>query len=176
MPVTPLHMGPALVIKGVCGRHFSLLIFGFSQVVIDVEPAVQFLRDAPVLHGFTHTYLGATLVGIFSVFAGRPICQWLLRYFRPDPSSALLNWLHGPDAISWPAAVLSAFAGAYSHVFLDSIMHGDMQPFTPWNGANSLLHVISVDTLHLVCVSSGLAGALLMGFAFLASRNKRRGL
>lgn len=172
MPVTPLHMGPALVVKGVCGRHFSLLIFAFSQVVIDLEPLVRILREDAVLHGFTHTYLGATLVGIFSVFAGRPICQWLLRYFRPDPRSPFLSWLHGPDTISWPVAVISAFAGAYSHVFLDSIMHWDVQPFTPWTGANPQLHVISVEALHLGCVLSGILGALLMGLAFLVSKRK----
>lgn len=31
MPFTPLHMGPALVIKAVGGRHFSVLAFGGAQ-------------------------------------------------------------------------------------------------------------------------------------------------
>jgi hypothetical protein len=172
MPVTPLHMGPALAVKGVLGRHFSLLVFGFSQVAIDIEPLVSILREDPVLHGFTHTYLGATLIGLFSVLAGRPLCQWLLRFFRPDERSPFLNWLHGPDTISWSATVVSALAGVYSHVFLDSIMHWDMKPFAPWSEANAQLHFIPVDALHFACAASGVAGAVLMGFVFLASRRR----
>jgi hypothetical protein len=166
MPVTPLHMGPALAAKAVCGRHFSLLVFAFSQVVIDVEPLIRILRGDAVLHGFTHTYLGATLLGVFSLFAGRPVCEWLLRYFRADPRSAFLGWLHGADTISWTAAAVSSFAGVWSHVFFDSIMHSDMQPFAPWSPQNPQLHAITVDALHLACVLSGAAGALLLGLLF----------
>jgi membrane-bound metal-dependent hydrolase YbcI (DUF457 family) len=56
--------------------------------------------------------------------------------------------------------------GTYSHVLLDSIMHSDMQPVAPVSHANALLHVISVDSLHLVCVISGVLGVLLMYAAF----------
>lgn len=159
-------MGLALVLKAAGGRRFSFLVFGFSQIAIDLEPLVRIMREDAVLHGFTHTYLGATLIAIFSILAGRPACQWLLRRFQPDPRSPLLVWLHGPDTISWLAAALSAFAGTYSHVFLDSIMHWDMHPFAPWSPENPQLHAITVDALHLVCMLSGLAGALAMGLLF----------
>ena len=70
MPVTPFHMGPGVVIKAVGGRYFSLMVFGFSQVAMDVEPLVRMIRGDAVLHGFTHTYLGATLIGLVSAVAG----------------------------------------------------------------------------------------------------------
>jgi hypothetical protein len=168
MPVTPLHMGPAMVVKGALGARFSLLVFGFSQVVIDLEPLVGILRDDPELHGFTHTYLGATLVALGAMFAGRPFCQWLLRRFQADPGSPPLVWLHGPDTISWGAAALSAFLGTYSHVFLDSFMHADMKPFAPWSSANPQLLAVSVDGLQLGCLLSGVAGAVLMGLVYVA--------
>jgi hypothetical protein len=38
MPFTPLHMGPGLAVKAVMQRKFSLLVFGWSQVVIDLQP------------------------------------------------------------------------------------------------------------------------------------------
>ena len=174
MPFTPLHMGPGLAVKAVCGRYFSLMVFGFSQVAIDIEPLVRIIRGDAVLHGFTHTYLGATLVALASVLAGRPVCQFLLKYWRPDPDSPFMNWLRGAEAISWPAAVTGAFAGTYSHVFLDSIMHSDMNPLAPYSDANALLHVISVDSLHLVCVLSGLIGALLLAAAFFLRFRLRR--
>ena len=170
MPFTPFHMGPALAVKAVCGRHFSLMVFGFSQIAIDIEPLVHIIRGDAVLHGFTHTYLGATLIALASVLVGRPVCQFLLKYWTPDPSSPFLNWLHGPKLLSWPAAIASAFVGTYSHVFLDSIMHFDMQPLAPFSDTNALLHVISVDSLHLVCVLGGVLGVLLSFAVFIIRR------
>ena len=80
-----------------------------------------------------------------------------------------MNWMRGSKLISWPAAIAGAFVGTYSHTFLDSIMHSDMQPFAPLSGANGLLHVISVGGLHRLCVLCGAFGALLM-FAVLFVR------
>ena len=159
-------MGPGLAIKGVAGRHFSLMLFGFSQVAMDIEPLVRILRGDAILHGFTHTYLGATLIGLLSVIAGRPICQFLLRYWKPDLDSPFLNWLPTTKHITWSAATVGAFVGTYSHVLFDSIMHADMQPLAPFFDANSMLHVISVDDLHLACVLGGILGAILLYAVF----------
>jgi len=170
MPFTPFHIGPGLAVKAISGRHFSLMVFGFSQVAIDVEPLVRIIRGDAVLHGFTHTYLGSTLIAIVSVVIGRPICQLLLNYWTHDPRSPFLRWLRGPKLISWPAAITGAFLGTYSHVFLDSIMHSDMRPLAPLSDANGLLHIISVDGLLLLCVLSGIIGALLLFTLFLVRR------
>jgi len=160
VPFTPFHMGPGIAIKAVGGRRFSLMIFGFSQVAIDIEPLVHIIRGDGVVHGFMHTYLGATLVALVSLFIGRPICQWLLSYWPVDPSMPFLNWLRGAGLISWPAATLAAFVGTYSHVFLDSIMHADLRPFAPLSEANPMLHIIPVYLLHLLCIASGIVGAV----------------
>ena len=159
-----------MVVKAACGRHFSFLVFAFSQAAIDVEPIVRFLRQDVILHGYTHTYLGATVIGFFALLAGRPFCAYLLRRFQPDPRSPLLVWLHGGSEISWTAAATGAFAGTYSHVFLDSIMHDDMQPLAPWLEANAMHLSLSVDALHVVCVASGVAGALLLAAIHLIGR------
>jgi membrane-bound metal-dependent hydrolase YbcI (DUF457 family) len=150
------------------------MVFGFTQVAIDIEPLVRIIRGDAVLHGFTHTYLGATVIAFVSLFAGRPICQYLLNYWTPDPRALFMNWLRGPKIISWPAAITGAFVGTYSHVFLDSIMHSDMQPFAPISGTNALLHVISVDSLHRVCVYSAAIGALVLLAAFLVHKVSMR--
>lgn len=73
--------------------------------------------------------------------------------------------------ISWPAAIAGAFVGTYSHVLLDSIMHSDMQRLAPLSEANALLHIISVGGLHLLCVLSGVLGALLLLAVFLVRRD-----
>jgi hypothetical protein len=159
-------MGPGLAAKAVLGRHLSLMVFGFSQVAIDLEPMVHLVRGDAVLHGFAHTYVGATLVAALSAVVGRPICQRLLERWTPDPESRFLIWLRGPDRISWPAAIVGAFVGSYSHVFLDSIMHADVLPLAPFSPANAMLGAVSLGSLHLLCVVSGALGALGLGVAF----------
>jgi len=163
-------MGPGLALKAVGGRYFSLMLFGFSQVAIDIEPLVRIIRGDAVLHGFTHTYLGATLVGLMSVLIGRPVCQFLLNFWKLDPNSSFLVWLRGPRVISWTAAAVGTFLGTYSHVFLDSIMHSDMRPFAPLVDATPLLHIISVGSLHLMCVLAGVVGALVLFATFVLRR------
>lgn len=150
------------------------MVFGFSQVAIDIEPLVRILRGDALLHGMTHTYLGAIVIALVSVFLGRPICQRLLDYWSPDISSPFQHWLRGPKIISWPAAIAGAFIGTYSHVFLDSIMHADMRPLAPLSDANGLLYVISIDILHLACIATGLLGAISLILFFALSRTRIR--
>lgn len=170
MPFTPFHMGAGLLVKAVGARHVSLTVFGFSQVAMDIEPLVGIVRDDVVLHGFVHTYLGATLIGLVSAAVGRPICQALLDRWTPDPEAKFETWLRGPKRISWSAAIFGAFVGTYSHVFLDSVMHSDMQPLAPFSGGNALLSAIAPGLLHVACVLSGVLGALLLVTAFIRRR------
>lgn len=155
-------MDPGRALKALIGRPFSLMAFGFGQVAIDLEPLIRILRGDAELPGFTHAYLGATLVALASIVVGRPICQYLLRYWNPDPTSRLLNWLPTPKTIPWSAAIVGAFVGTYSHVLLDSVMHSDMRPLAPLSDDNALLHVITGENLHLACVLSGAFGVLLL--------------
>lgn len=160
-------MGPGRALKALIGRHFSLMVFGFRQVAIDLEPLIRILRGDAELHGFPHTYVGATLVALASIVVGRPICQYLLRYWNPAPTSRLLNWLPTPKSIPSSVATVGAFIGTYSHPLLDSVMHSDMRPLAPLSDDNALLHVITVENRRLACVLSGVLGVL---FLFAAAR------
>src|SRR5215218_3065928 len=111
-------MGPGCVVKALLARHFSLAVYGFAQVTMDLEVLVRILRRDEIKHGLSHTYLGAAVLGVFSLFAGRPVCQWLLSYWPPTPDRPFLTWLRGDPSIPWPAAVLGAFVGMFSHVLL----------------------------------------------------------
>lgn len=144
------------MIKAVAGRYFSLMVFGFSQVALDVEPLVRIIRGDAGLHGFTHTYLGATLIGLASAVVGRPICQLFLNHWTPDPYSPFMNWLRGSKLISWPAAIAGAFVGTYSHVFLDSVMHSDMQPLAPLSEVNLAACHLGRSSTSPVCALRGL--------------------
>ena len=175
MPFTPLHMGPGLALKSVTGGRFSILMFGLTQVAMDIEPGIGMLRGADVLHGWTHTYLGATFIAALVLAIGRPVCVLILRRWNRELRHHRLEWLAEPEAIGWPAAALGAFVGAYSHVALDSIMHADMRPFAPLATGNALLSWISIDALQIACVVAGLLGAGLWAALRLYSRARRSG-
>ena len=158
LPFTPLHMGPALVIKAAGGRHFSVLIFGIAQVAMDIEPLVGIIRGWDVLHGWTHTYAGATLIGIAVFLFATPLCNLILRRWNCELEHHKLHWLRSPEPVTRLAAASGAFIGTYSHVLFDSLMHADMLPLRPWSANNALLGLMSIDTLYFACFIVGLAG------------------
>jgi hypothetical protein len=163
-------MGPGTAIKAVSGKYFSLMVFGFAQIAIDIEPLIRILRGENVVHGITHTYLGAALIGIFSLFVGKVSCEWLLGVWNAIVQFRYLRWLGLTPSISWFAAVSGAFIGTFSHVFLDSIIHSDMHPFSPFSAANGLLYLMPVGWVYLLCSFLGVFG--LMVIALVAVWNK----
>jgi hypothetical protein len=102
-------MGPGIALKAALGGSFSLMVFGFTQVAMDVQPLVHLLRGDGVIHGISHSYLGAAIIGAFSALLGRPICQVLLNLWKPDPADVMMTWLRGHPRITWRAAVTGAF-------------------------------------------------------------------
>jgi hypothetical protein len=158
MPFTPFHFGPGAALKAALGRRFSFAVFAFSQVLIDLEPGIRMLADAEPLHPHAHTYLGATAVALVSALFGKPACEWALRAWNARLSPAQARWLAVEPVIGAHAAWSGAIIGAYSHIVLDSIMHADLRPLAPFAGSNRLLHVISIEDLHLLCVALGAIG------------------
>lgn len=166
MPFTPFHLGPGAVFKWIGGRHFSFTLFGFSQVLIDVEPLIHMIRGDAILHGPTHTYLGALLLTPIAVVVGRPICNGLLRYWNYGLNSSS-SWRILPIPIPWKAAWIGALVGMLSHILLDSIMHMDMRPWMPLSISNFMFHIINVDNLHIFCTVSGIVALAGMSFGIL---------
>ena len=156
MPFTPFHMGPGILIKALLQSSFSLMVFGWTQIVMDIQPLIVLISGEGHLHGFSHTYLGATLLAILASLSGKYLSQLGLWLLKITPSIA--------TNIPWWVVFLSAFIGSYSHVLLDSIMHADVEPFFPFTLENSFLGLVSVSTLHKICLYSGLAGAALYYF------------
>lgn len=152
MPFTPIHMGPGILIKAILQSSFSLMVFGWTQIVMDIQPLIVMITGEGHLHGFTHTYVGAVLIAIFSALTGKYLSEFGLKILRISKSE-------NPISIVWWVVFLSAFVGSFSHVFLDSIMHADVEPFFPVTLDNQFLGLISVPMLHKVCLYSGLVGA-----------------
>ena len=152
MPFTPFHMGPGIVVKALLQGSFSLMVFGWAQIVMDIQPLFVLISGEGHLHGFSHTYVGATLLAIFSALSGKYLSEIGLYVLGLNK-----QW---QVKIKWWVSFLSAFIGTFSHVLLDSIMHSDVQPFFPFTTDNSLLGLISVQSLHKFCLYSGLVGAV----------------
>ena len=162
MPVTPFHLGPGVALKSVAPRHVSFIIFAFTQILIDLEALYFFAQNDWHMHRYLHTYVGATIVAGISVAIGRPICQWLLKKWNNQLSPKQKKWLYVEPAISIKSAVIAAALGAYSHILLDSIMHYDIKPFSPFIGKNGLYGIMSLDQLDLLCGLSGILGLLIL--------------
>lgn len=151
MPFTPFHLGPGATFKAIGGKRFSFMVFGGSQVLMDIEPLIGILQDKEILHGYTHTILGALLIGLVAGVIGRPISSLVLK---------LMEIPHYP--FTWSASFSGAFVGTFSHILFDAIMHSDMNPLWPLMQGNDLLNVLSVESLHVLCMILGLLGALII--------------
>jgi membrane-bound metal-dependent hydrolase YbcI (DUF457 family) len=154
MPFTPFHMGPGILIKALLHGSFSLMVFGWAQIVMDIQPLFVLITGDGRLHGFSHTYIGATLLAIFSALSGKYLSEIGLKILGLSDRASPIN-------IAWWVAFVSAFIGTYSHVVLDSIMHGDVEPFYPLSQENSLHGLITMGELHLFCVLSALVGVII---------------
>lgn len=100
------------------------------------------------LHGFFHTYVGSFII------IGISFLIFLL--IKKIPMS--IDFIH---KISKEAVIFSAALGAFSHVFLDSIMHSDLMPFYPFTEYNSMLGRISLVVLHTGCIFLAVVGVMI---------------
>jgi membrane-bound metal-dependent hydrolase YbcI (DUF457 family) len=155
MPITPFHFGPGAALHAAVPQQVSFLSFCAANVLIDVEPLYFIVTDQYPLHRFLHTLGGAT-VAVMVTTAFFMACLKLSRLRRlPNP----LGW----QQLTLLPVVLGAALGAYSHILLDAVMHGDMMPFAPFSQANPLLYVVSIEALQWGCVAAGAVGLAVLG-------------
>ena len=159
MPFTPLHMGPALLLKAVVERRFSLFAFGCAQILMDIEPLLGLIRHAPILHGRSHTLAWALPIGLAAALLARLLRGVVLRRWNREVGHYGLRWLALPLACGWSALLWGALLGSYSHLLLDGLMHGDIQPLWPFASGNPLYGLVSQSALQAFCLWSGGLGA-----------------
>lgn len=164
MPITLFHFGPGAALYAMAPRHVSFLSFIAANILIDVEPLYYMLMHQYPLHRFFHTWIGATLIS--SATFGLFILARKLASFATTPS-----WFMWQDLQTTPVAI-SAVAGSYLHIVLDSIMHSDISPFAPFSEANNLRGIVSLDTLQWSCAGAGLAALVLSGVRRLVRKQK----
>ena len=61
---------------------------------MDIEPLVGMLRGAAVLHGPTHTYLGAVPIALATAGLAPWLCRPLLRRWNREVQHHRVAWLH----------------------------------------------------------------------------------
>jgi hypothetical protein len=158
MPFTPFHMGAAMVVKPIAVRKFSVIAFGLAQIIIDVEPGIGMLQGASVLHGPSHTVLGALLIAGLTYLITPWLSQLMLLRWNQELRFHKLTWLVEKETVNSGAIAVGALYGTFSHLLLDSLMHDDIQPLAPFSQANPLLHIVSHDDVYVICTALGLIG------------------
>jgi hypothetical protein len=160
-----------MAVKAAWPRHFSIVVFGLTQIAIDLEVLRHLARRDHPLHTFWHTYLGATILAALLTILGKPASQWIKAAWNRVAAGCRQADLTVSTHTSWLASCTGAFFGAYSHVFLDSLSHSDIQPFQPWSAANHLRGIVNPHDLQLACVLFGSAGLV---WFFAGARQRRK--
>lgn len=155
MPITPLHFAPAACLALPLGRRVDLPVFLLANVAIDLEPILVVLLDLRYpLHGLAHSLIGATVVGLL----------WgLLGYRLRGVWGALMARLRLPYEATLRKALLSAMAGCWLHVLLDSSVYYDIRPLYP-SAFNPLLGWSDAQSLSLLCLALFVPAVALYGW------------
>lgn len=166
MPFTPYHLGPALLFGVILFPLFDIAAFAVASIVLDIEPflVIYLSLDLP-LHWVFHSYLGATLVAIPT-----SLIMWWLR----NPIKSLLEIFGITQKTTFPRTLLASIAGTYSHVFLDSFLYTEMNPFLPFLG-NPFYGLYISSAVYQFCLICGVIGffVYLIRFFILPAMNRR---
>ncbi len=152
MPFTPFHFGPALLAGVILFPFFDLATMLIGCVLLDIEPMlVLFLGLGGPLHGISHTYLVATLV---SVVVSAII--WLVR----EPIKSIISAFGVVQEPKKIRIFIASLFGTYTHVFMDSFIYGEMNPFFSILG-NPFLGLIASVVIYQFCLYCGILGVVL---------------
>ncbi len=125
MPLTPFHLGPALVLALVLLWFVDLpaLLLGSMAPDVEAAAAMMWFRDWPFpMHGFLHSFVGGTLLSLVLAVVIFPVRKHLeipLRFLKLDQKR------------SFPRIFAGALIGVYSHILLDAPLYNDIKPFWP---------------------------------------------
>ncbi|MBI2898419.1 MAG: hypothetical protein HYY06_33015 [Deltaproteobacteria bacterium] len=159
MPLTPFHLGAALLVKPALGRRLSVGVFLIVQILVDIEPGWNMATNRWPVHGPSHTLLGA--LSVVGALLGKPACAWLyprMRRWLASPDAATKRFLAELDPPSTAGAWIGALLGGLTHLVLDAVIHGDLQPLAPWSVANPLLVEGSFVWMHAGCAVAAAVG------------------
>lgn len=141
-------MGFGLFAKSVKPAKVSLIMFGFSQIVIDLQQLYKHIQYPHQLahHGLTHTIIGATIIAIICLLF-RGLLEKLFR-----------------QSISKVSAINGVFLGVYSHLLLDSLVHSEVSKrlFLPLQIDSHLYGYINNKEMNVLCIFMGIIALVLL--------------
>lgn len=155
MPITPFHFGLGAALHATAPRRVSFLAFCAANVFIDIESLYNLVLHRHPVHAFLHTYIGATLIAVATVAVFLALRWFAGRFWLPN----LFAW----QALQVRQVALGSILGAYSHVVLDSVMHADIQPFSPFSSANPLFGAVPLGALHIALLVLAGIGIAVVG-------------
>lgn len=159
MPFTPFHWGPVLLLAAYSKKYLDFPALMVSAVAVDFRTTLVFFGalDSP-LHGFFHTFPGATLVAItVTLFVG----------FLRDEIGRIMEFTGFTQAVSWPKIFTGSMVGAYSHVVLDAMIYDYLNPFY-FVESNPFYGYMFEYEMYLFCIITGLLGS----YAFFKKSDK----
>ena len=162
MPITPFHIVAGVAAKSIRPRNFSWTVFALANVLIDTEAVYYFFTTGSPAHKYFHTWIGASIIAILCATLGKYICEIGLKIlnfvFLNENYFLKLKRFQFKTKINNISSWSGAFIGAYSHIFLDSFVNLDMQPYFPFSEQNHLLGLISLNNLYLLCIALFIIG------------------
>jgi LexA-binding, inner membrane-associated putative hydrolase len=151
-------MGLGVAVKATVPQHFSIVVFGLTQVALDLEVLWKLTSGGYPLHGFCHTYLGAIVVACLLAALGKPASQGVKAVWNRIAGKCRDANLSVDVHTTWTASLSAAFIGALSHILLDSLFHSDIKPLQPWSGANRFRGQVNPHGVEFACIVLGVIG------------------
>ncbi len=123
MPLTPFHLGPALLIGLILLRYLDFPTFLIANIIVDIEPIlVLFFRLDYPLHGFFHSFLGGSIAAFLLAVVMSKIRK---------PISPLISFFKIEQEISFKKILAASLIGVFLHILLDSPIYTDIRPLFP---------------------------------------------
>jgi membrane-bound metal-dependent hydrolase YbcI (DUF457 family) len=150
MPVTPLHIGPALVIATLFAIEPIALVIG--AMAPDIDGLFYLLGYGEDFHGMFHSIFGSI---------------WLLIVIVPIAylANLIIKKKRTPIELS-----VSAIIGIWSHILLDSMIYSDLNLLWPLDHFNPFAGTISYSLAVSICMIAGIIGIA----AFILKIKKKR--
>ena len=156
MPLTPLHLGPGLLLGVFTLRFFNLWAILLGSVVMDVEPLALLIINPCYScphHSFFHSFLGA----IF----GSLIMAAILWKFRERLNQISLKFKIS-QPFSFKVLFFSSLVAWLIHIFFDSLTHFDVFLLWPLKYQPTFIGKEIYWPLNLICLILGILGISLI--------------
>ena len=160
MPLTPFHLGPALLFGLLLFSYLDFPTFIVANVVLDIEPFAALVFGGYPLHGFFHTFMGASIVALALAPVMMKIAPTIQKFMKA---------LKLGQEVSWKSVLLASFSGVYLHILLDAPLYWDIRPFWP-SSANPLAGLWNAGEIQIVCILLFAFGAAIFAYRFVKRR------